>query len=193
MCVNSSTRRAKGARTCWECKQRHGRCGIAAVGGAVRAEPTVAHALGEMAAQVLDLTVHSLSRSEAIARLETKIDTLTTMVQWMADVMGAEDLVAREREMKMSWAKSLEKVAPGSEDDAGSAEDGDEMDVDGARAPSTSSTGDEEPAGGTDDEEEEEEEERRDREGKGRAREESDEEERGEEESSEGEDDSEED
>ncbi len=171
----------KGARTCWECKQRHGRCWTAAVGGAARAaptasaEPTVAHALGEMAAQVLDLTVHSLGRSEAIARLETKVDALTSMVKWMADVMGAEDIAARERELKMSWAKSLERMEPASAEETEDAGAG--MEVDEARAPSTSDTGDAET---TDEEEEqEEEEEGQGWKGKGKAREETDEEERG--------------
>lgn len=141
----------------------------------------MAHALGEMAAQVLDLTVHSLGRSEAIARLESKVDALTSMVKWITEVMGADDIAARERELKMSWAKSLERMGPASAE--GTEDAGEGMEVDGARAPSTSDTGDVDDAETTDEEEgEEEEEEGKGWKGKGKTREETDEEETSEEE-----------
>ncbi len=60
------------------------------------AEPSVAQALGDMAAQVFDLSVTSLNRSEALTRLERKVDALTEMVRWIAGVMGAADAVAGE-------------------------------------------------------------------------------------------------
>lgn len=180
----------KGARTCWECKQRHGRCGTASVGvtaramPAVSAEPSVAQVLGEVAAQVFDLSVASLNRSETLTQLERKVDALTETVRWIAEVMGAEGVATGERELTMAWAKSLERITPVSEDDAEGA--GNEMEVDEAKVPSTSDTGDAEDAETTDEEEEEEgEEEGRGWKGKGKGKA-RDDEETSEEEDSEG-------
>ncbi|KDQ33803.1 hypothetical protein PLEOSDRAFT_1099763 [Pleurotus ostreatus PC15] len=164
-------RLVKGARTCWECKQRHVRCGTGVGGGAVRAvppasaEPSVATALRELAAQVFDLSVSSLSGSEALVRLEAKIDALTRQVAWVT-----EELAAGGRASKMDWAGPLEAASSASEGD----NEG-RMEVDGAQAPSTSDTG----ADTTDAEEERV----VVRKGKGRMREESSDEEESEEDS----------
>ncbi|KAF7424937.1 hypothetical protein PC9H_010248 [Pleurotus ostreatus] len=139
-------RLVKNARTCWECKQRHVRCGNGAGGArgsvqaappAASAEPTVAESLGELAAQVFDLSVHVLARSEALLRLEQKIDAVADAVARIAGVVGLPaDVVARERMPQMAWAAALPPVPSTSGDDADAT--GDEMEVDGAKAPSTS-------------------------------------------------------
>ncbi|KDQ26068.1 hypothetical protein PLEOSDRAFT_1085348 [Pleurotus ostreatus PC15] len=139
-------RLVKNARTCWECKQRHVRCrnGAGGARGTVQAappvasaEPTVAESLDELAAQVFDLSVHVLARLEALLRLEQKIDTVVDTVARIADVVGMPaDVVARERMPQMAWATPLQPVPSTSEDDADAT--GDEMEVDGAKAPSTS-------------------------------------------------------
>ncbi|KAJ8703399.1 hypothetical protein PTI98_002023 [Pleurotus ostreatus] len=126
----------KGAQTCWECKQQHVHCGTGVGGGAARAalpastEPSVATALGELAAQVFDLSVSSLSGSEALVRLEAKLDMLTHQAAWIV-----EELTVGERASKVDWARPLEAAASTSEDNT---EGG--MEVDGAKAPSTGDT-----------------------------------------------------
>ncbi|KAL4263782.1 hypothetical protein AB1N83_006097 [Pleurotus pulmonarius] len=116
-----------------------------------------------MAAQVFDLSVTSLNRSEALTRLERKIDALTETVRWIVEV------AAGERDLKMAWARLLERIVPGSEEDTGGADEG--MEVDDAKAPSTSDTGDVDDAESADEEEDEEEkEERKGWKGKGKAR-----------------------
>ncbi|KDQ25782.1 hypothetical protein PLEOSDRAFT_160394 [Pleurotus ostreatus PC15] len=116
------------------------------------AEPTVAESLGELAAQVFDLSVHVLARLEALLRLEQKIDTVADAVARIADVVGMPaDVIARERMPQMAWTTPLPPVPLTSEDDADAT--GDEMEVDGAKAPSTSNSDgaqDTEPADTTD-------------------------------------------
>ncbi|KAF7422243.1 hypothetical protein PC9H_010399 [Pleurotus ostreatus] len=153
------------ARTCWECKVQHVRCGNGAGGvrgtareapPAVTAEPTVASSLGDLAAQVFDMSVHVLERSQALSRLEERLGEVANTVAWIAGAMGAPpDVAERVRGKEGVRTKSPQAVgstsAEGTEDAEG------EMEVDDAKAPSTSDTDDvqdAEPADTTDEEEE---------------------------------------
>ncbi|KAJ8699124.1 hypothetical protein PTI98_002277 [Pleurotus ostreatus] len=155
----------KGARTCWECKVRHVRCGNGAGGvrgtareapPVVAAEPTVASSLGDLAAQVFDMSVHVLERSQALSRLEERLGEVANTVAWIASAMGAPPDVA-ERVRGKEGVRTTSPQAVGSTSAEGMEDAEGEMEVDDAKAPSTSDTDDvqdAEPADTTDEEEE---------------------------------------
>ncbi|KAF7441332.1 hypothetical protein PC9H_001681 [Pleurotus ostreatus] len=159
------SRLVKGARTCWECKVRHVRCGNGAGGvrgtareapPVVAAEPTVASSLGDLAAQVFDMSVHVLERSQALSRLEERLGEVANTVAWIASAMGAPPDVA-ERVRGKEGVRTTSPQAVGSTSAEGMEDAEGEMEVDDAKAPSTSDTDDvqdAEPADTTDEEEE---------------------------------------
>ncbi|KAJ8693712.1 hypothetical protein PTI98_008686 [Pleurotus ostreatus] len=148
------SRLVKGARTCWEC--------VGGVRGtarealpAVTAEPTVASSLGDLAVQVFDMSVHVLERSQALLRLEERLGEVANTVAWIAGAMGAPPDVA-ERVRRKEGVRTKSPQAVGSTSAEGTEDAGEEMEVDDAKAPSTSDTDnvqDAEPADTTDEEE----------------------------------------
>lgn len=122
---------------------------------AVTAEPTVASSLGDLAVQVFDMSVHVLERSQALLRLEERLGEVANTVAWIAGAMGAPPDVA-ERVRRKEGVRTKSPQAVGSTSAEGTEDAGEEMEVDDAKAPSTSDTDnvqDAEPADTTDEEE----------------------------------------
>ncbi|KAF9486717.1 hypothetical protein BDN71DRAFT_1514703 [Pleurotus eryngii] len=173
----------KGARTCWECKHGHLRCGA---GEGI--DISMHRTLGKMTAELFDLSIGNARTSIAIERIEGKIDDLTAMMKVVMEAIGGVEAVeAQKRQVESEWTQSLggarlaSEEGPSEEVEVETAASVDspseEVEVETANAPSTSDS-DEEGGTGTDEEEDLNEEK-----GKGRAFvEETDEEEHGEDE-----------
>ncbi|KAF9487611.1 hypothetical protein BDN71DRAFT_1436714 [Pleurotus eryngii] len=78
----------KGARTCWECKHGHLRCGA---GEGI--DISMHRTLGKMTAELFDFSIGNTRTSIAIKRIEGKIDNLTAMMKVVMEAIGGVDAV----------------------------------------------------------------------------------------------------